>query len=119
MLPPPDFLSLLTPETIVCRCEEVTARTLREGLARGCSSMNALKGATRIGMGLCQGRNCLRTLADLVARERRCQPADLAYPRARPPARPVRLGDLLGEDIAPAASSATNRPERRCRTLCR
>ena len=107
---PADFLSLLTPETIVCRCEEVTARQLLDGLGRGLTSINALKGATRITMGACQGRNCLGTLADLVARERRCGPVDLAYPQARPPARPVRLGDLLGEDIPPAASDATTLP---------
>ena len=108
--PPADFLSLLTPETIVCRCEEVTARQLLDGLGRGLTSINALKGATRITMGACQGRNCLRTLADLVARERRCTPVDLAYPQARPPARPVRLGDLLSEDIPPAAPHATSLP---------
>jgi thioredoxin reductase len=101
--PPSDFQSLVTPETLVCRCEEVTAAQLLDGLGRGFASMNALKGATRIGMGSCQGRNCLGTLADLLARERRCGPADLAYPHARPPARPVRLGDLLNEEISPAA----------------
>jgi thioredoxin reductase/bacterioferritin-associated ferredoxin len=108
--PLPDFLSLLTPETIVCRCEEVTAGQLLEGLARGFTSINALKGATRIGMGVCQGRNCLRTLADLVARERQSLPADLVYPQARPPARPVRLGDLVREDIPPAAPPGMSLP---------
>lgn len=108
--PPPGFLSLLTPETIVCRCEEVTTGQLLDGLGRGFTSINALKGATRIGMGVCQGRNCSRTLADLVARERQCELADLAYPQARPPARPVRLGDLLREEIPPAAPPAMPLP---------
>jgi glycine/D-amino acid oxidase-like deaminating enzyme len=35
--PPPNFLSLLTPETVVCRCEEVTAGQLLGGLERGAS----------------------------------------------------------------------------------
>jgi NADPH-dependent 2,4-dienoyl-CoA reductase/sulfur reductase-like enzyme len=100
--PPGDFLSLLTPETIVCRCEEVTAGQLLEGLSRGLASINALKAATRITMGPCQGRNCQRALAELVARERGCGLADLAYPQARPPARLVRLGDLMSEEIPPA-----------------
>jgi NADPH-dependent 2,4-dienoyl-CoA reductase/sulfur reductase-like enzyme len=101
--PPPDYLALLTPETVVCRCEEVTAGRLADGFSRGFTSLNALKGATRIGMGVCQGRNCLRTLGDLVAREQRCEVRDLAHPRARPPARPVRLGDVLGEEMSPPA----------------
>jgi D-hydroxyproline dehydrogenase subunit alpha len=108
--PPADFLSLLTPETIVCRCEEVIAGQLLEGLGRGLMSINALKAVTRITMGRCQGRNCLRTLSDLVARERGCGPADLAYPQARPPARPVRLGDLVSEDIPPAAPPEMSLP---------
>jgi NADPH-dependent 2,4-dienoyl-CoA reductase/sulfur reductase-like enzyme len=97
---PADFLSLLTPETVVCRCEEVAADQLLDALARGPASVDAVKAGTRAGMGRCQGRNCLGTVADLVARARGCLPPDLAYPRPRPPARPVRLGDLVGEDIA-------------------
>jgi D-hydroxyproline dehydrogenase subunit alpha len=101
--PPPDFLSLLTPETVVCRCEEVTAGQLLGGLERGPHSIEAVKTLTRVTMGRCQGRNCLGTVAALVARARRSRAADLAYPRVRPPARPVRLGDLLAEDLPPAA----------------
>ena len=100
--PPADYLALLTPETIVCRCEEITAAELDSALARGLPGIDAVKAHTRATMGRCQGRNCLGTLADLVARARGCGPADLAWPRPRPPARPVRLGDLLGEDLPPA-----------------
>jgi bacterioferritin-associated ferredoxin len=100
--PPADFLALLTPDTVVCRCEEITAGQLGEALERGIESMDAVKATTRVTMGRCQGRNCARTLADLVARARGCSPADLPYPRPRPPARPVRIGDLLGEDLPPA-----------------
>jgi hypothetical protein len=90
----------------------VTAGQLLAGFARGLGSINALKGATRITMGICQGRSCLGTLADLVARERGCGPADLGYPQARPPARPVRLGDLIGEDLSyfPAEESSRRPP---------
>ena len=100
--PPADYLALLTPETIVCRCEEITAAEHDRALARGRPGIDAVKAHTRVTMGRCQGRNCLGTLADLVARARGCGPADLAWPRPRPPARPVRLGDLLGEDLPPA-----------------
>lgn len=99
--PPPDFLSLLTPETIVCRCEEVTAGQLLDGLGRGLGSIDALKAHTRVTMGRCQGRNCIRTLADLVARESGAAAGMLPYPRARPPARPVRLADLVTDEVSP------------------
>jgi hypothetical protein len=73
----------------------------------------AAQGALRLDQhhhGVCQGRNCLGTLADVVARERRCGSAELVYPQARLPARPVRIGDLLGEDIPPAIPAGPIRP---------
>jgi NADPH-dependent 2,4-dienoyl-CoA reductase/sulfur reductase-like enzyme len=106
-----DFLSLVTPDTLVCRCEEVTADRLLGGLEQGLASIDALKALTRAGMGACQGRNCLGTVAALVARARNCRPADLALPRARPPARPVRLGDLVGEELPPAVLTPGRSPE--------
>ena len=55
----------LPDETIVCRCEEVTAGRLRQELAGGLTSLPALKKATRAGMGRCQGRFCSATIARL------------------------------------------------------
>lgn len=100
--PPPDLLSLVTPETIVCRCEDVTGDEIVERVRDGHRSLDAVKAATRVTMGRCQGRNCLRTVADLVARETGTLVERLAWPRARPPARPVRVGALLSEPLPPA-----------------
>lgn len=97
--PPASFLDLLTADTIVCRCEEVTARDLGTVVEDG---MEPVKATTRVTMGRCQGRNCLATVAALVARARGVSPADLEPPRARPPARPILLGDLLHEPLPPA-----------------
>ncbi len=99
--PPESFLGLLAPETIVCRCEEVTAGEFFQLLSEGVQSVNALKALTRTSMGRCQGRNCLGPLAALVARESGCAPADLVLPPARPPARPIPLEDLLHESLPP------------------
>eukprot|EP01037_Dinobryon_pediforme_P002108 gene2108-2145_t len=43
-------------ETIICRCEEVTAGDIRARAAVGRSGPNQLKAFTRAGMGPCQGR---------------------------------------------------------------
>ena len=98
----PTSSRLLTAETVVCRCEEVTAADMFGALERGHASTDALKAATRAGMGRCQGRNCLRTVAEILARVRGSAAGDIAMPRSRPPARPVRLGDLVGEALPPA-----------------
>ena len=99
--PPSSFLALLTPDTIVCRCEEVTARDLASVIDNGDAGVEPVKTTTRVTMGRCQGRNCLATVAELVARARGLAPAEVEHPRARPPARPIVLGDLLHEPLPP------------------
>jgi glycine/D-amino acid oxidase-like deaminating enzyme len=96
-------------ETIVCRCEEVTARRLREEMAAGLTSIAALKKATRAGMGRCQGRFCAATIARMCPG--RADEESFAAPRAplRPvPAAPLMkeapefLAPLLGDFVAPS-----------------
>jgi bacterioferritin-associated ferredoxin len=80
--------------TIVCRCEEITAGSLRKQISAGASDMNHIRGLLRCGMGPCQGRTCSGTLARLIMEQ--CAQS-LASPvpfRARPPLRPLPLGAL-------------------------
>lgn len=99
--PPTNFLSLVTDDTLICRCEEVTAGQLRQLLRKGIFDMNRLKSLSRIGMGHCQGRNCFGTFAAIVAQELNCKPDDLTLPRVRQPLKPIYVGDLLHEDLPP------------------
>jgi len=61
-------------------------------------------------MGRCQGRNCLATLTALMARARHQSAPDVELPRARPPARPVPMADLLHEALPPARSPEMTLP---------
>jgi glycine/D-amino acid oxidase-like deaminating enzyme len=83
----------LPDETIVCRCEEVTAGRLRAEMAAGLASLPALKKATRAGMGRCQGRFCAATIAAMCPG--RTEPEGFAAPRA--PLRPVPAAPLMRE----------------------
>jgi glycine/D-amino acid oxidase-like deaminating enzyme len=83
----------LTDETIVCRCEEVTAGRLRAELAGGLTSLPALKKATRAGMGRCQGRFCAATIARLCPDA----PDYFAFAAPRAPLRPVPAAPLMFE----------------------
>ncbi|WP_211875918.1 FAD-dependent oxidoreductase [Plastoroseomonas arctica] len=78
--------------TILCRCEEVTAGTLRAAMAEGAQSLPALKRATRAGMGRCQGRFCAESIGRLCGAEAE---ADFSAPRA--PLRPVPIAVLARE----------------------
>lgn len=95
--------------TIVCRCEEITAGTLRAPIRRGATDMNLLRGTLRCGMGPCQGRSCAATVARLLM-ETEAQKAPPPVPfRARPPLRPLPLAALasltgLDPDLAEIVS---------------
>jgi glycine/D-amino acid oxidase-like deaminating enzyme len=83
----------LPDETIICRCEEITAGQLRAEIAGGLTSLAALKKATRAGMGRCQGRFCSAT----VARFCPSTPDDYAFAAPRAPLRPVPAAPLMFE----------------------
>jgi NADPH-dependent 2,4-dienoyl-CoA reductase/sulfur reductase-like enzyme len=85
--------------TIVCRCEEVTAAAVRAAVRLGASGPNQVKAYVRAGMGACQGRLCAHTIAALVASERGIEPKQVPTQNVRPPLKPVHVGDLAGMDI--------------------
>ncbi|MEU9130007.1 NAD(P)/FAD-dependent oxidoreductase [Kitasatospora sp. NPDC048540] len=86
--PGPDWTGWLTPETEVCRCEEVPVRAVREAVAElGARDARSVKLLTRAGMGWCQGRMCGPAVACLAGDGQ--VGAD-----SRPLACPVPLGQL-------------------------
>ncbi len=91
----------LVPEddaTVVCRCEEVTAGMIREGVALGATGPNQLKAYMRCGMGPCQGRMCGLTVAEIIANARGVAVTEVGYYRIRPPIKPLTLGELAAFD---------------------
>lgn len=81
-------------ETIVCRCEELTAGDIRRALEIAAPGANQLKAFTRAGMGPCQGRQCGYTIAHLVAAAQKKSVATVGFYRIRPPLKPLTLGEL-------------------------
>lgn len=84
-------------EVLVCRCEEVSAGTLRSHVALGCTGPNQAKSFGRCGMGPCQGRLCGLTVTEVIAEARGVTPAEVGYYRIRPPIKPITLGELARE----------------------
>ena len=81
-------------DTIVCRCEEVTARQVAETVALGCPGPNQMKSFLRCGMGPCQGRLCGLTVTEIIATERKVSPQEVGYYRLRPPVKPITVAEL-------------------------
>lgn len=85
--PPAHWSEQVTDDTVVCRCEEVTAGRVRAAAGDlGAGDLRTVKLLTRAGMGWCQGRMCGPAVAGLAG----CAPV----PARRPLARPVPLGVL-------------------------
>jgi len=86
---PRAYFPALEQDTLICRCEDVAFGDIAPLLGTG--SANAMKLASRCGMGACQGRNCEPSLLRLAGDSR-----DPGF-TARFPARPVTIADLAGQ----------------------
>lgn len=78
-------------ETLVCRCECVTAGDIRKAVAEGFRDVNEVKRFTRCGMGQCQGRMCGPALAEITAAAQSKAPDAVGCLQVRQPFRPVSL----------------------------
>ncbi|MFE9448127.1 NAD(P)/FAD-dependent oxidoreductase [Streptomyces sp. NPDC006739] len=94
--PPGRWADRVTDDTVVCRCEEVTAGEVRTAVGElGAGDLRTVKLLSRAGMGWCQGRVCAPAVAAVAG----CP----LTPSRRPLARPVPLGvlaDLPEEDVS-------------------
>ena len=92
-------------ETVICRCEEVTAGTIRQHARLGCLGPNQAKAFGRAGMGPCQGRYCGLTVTALLAEANGRTPDETGYYRIRPPLKPVTLGELAAMETSVTESA--------------
>jgi NADPH-dependent 2,4-dienoyl-CoA reductase/sulfur reductase-like enzyme len=106
---PPLWRDRLTPETTVCRCEEVPASAITEAVAGlGAADARTVKLLTRAGMGWCQGRMCGFAVACLAKPDAEApSPQDLLAAARRPLARPVPLGVLADAVSQPVPNEGT------------
>jgi NADPH-dependent 2,4-dienoyl-CoA reductase/sulfur reductase-like enzyme len=93
---PADWVRRPVGETIVCRCEEISAQQIIDVTKQGCSGPNQMKAYIRCGMGPCQGRQCSLTVTELMAREKGLNPSAIGHFRLRPPVKPLTLAELAG-----------------------
>ena len=85
---------MATDDTVVCRCEEITLREIKEAVAEGATEMSEVKRMTRMGMGLCQGRMCGPALQEIMARLTGLPHSSIGHLNPRPPVKPVPFAAL-------------------------
>lgn len=115
----PGWQEWVTDDTVVCRCEEVSAGELRrKATATGSASLRSQKLSTRAGLGICQGRMCGRSVEQLLATRVGVERLDGGRVDRRPIHAPIRLGELAGRsgpsaDAGPNTVCVGSRPTRR------
>ncbi|MFN4130799.1 MAG: (2Fe-2S)-binding protein, partial [Paracoccaceae bacterium] len=87
-------------DTLICRCEEISAGQIRAGLGEQPGHAGTLKRATRVGMGRCQGRYCGPVAAGLVATATGKQMDERSYFAPRVPIKPVAISAILAAEEA-------------------
>ncbi len=95
---PHQFVADTADSTVVCRCEGVTAATLRASVSvANATETNRAKAFSRVGMGRCQGRYCGNASAEIVA-ALRGQPVECAGRlRGQAPVKPLSVGTVKAE----------------------
>jgi NAD(P)H-nitrite reductase large subunit len=97
--PPVNAAQHWPDDMTVCRCEDVTAGTMRACIRSGLATeVNRLKSLTRIGMGRCQGRMCGESAIALLAAETGKPLADVGRLRSQAPIKPIPITPMLYDD---------------------
>jgi NADPH-dependent 2,4-dienoyl-CoA reductase/sulfur reductase-like enzyme len=94
---PEAMVRSLPDEAIVCRCENVTAGSIRETVEHGGGEANRMKSLSRAGMGRCQGRYCQLAAVELVVAQAGCTADAVGRFRGQAPVRPAPIGAFLRE----------------------
>ncbi|VVE87312.1 NAD(P)/FAD-dependent oxidoreductase [Pandoraea bronchicola] len=96
---PEDPSACWPDDMLVCRCEEVDARTLRDCVRHdGVTEINRLKALTRVGMGRCQGRMCGEAACHLLAQASGQTLAQVGRLRAQAPIKPIPIAPMLFDE---------------------
>lgn len=106
------YVEHVSDDTIVCRCERVTAGEIRELVRQGYRDMNELKVVTRAGMGSCGAKTC-NQLIHRIFREEGVPSRDVADHTRRPLFIEVSLGVFAGEDPTNENIAPPGREERK------
>jgi bacterioferritin-associated ferredoxin len=83
-------------KTILCLCHDVTEDDVRRAVADGYVHPETIKRYTAAFMGPCQGRWCADLVMEAIAGALGRPVEELRPATSRPPAYPVRMGELAG-----------------------
>jgi len=98
---PHEHAAHLPDDTVVCRCEVISAGELRECVrGKDAHEVNRAKAFSRVGMGRCQGRYCGHAAAEIIAAASGTPIAEVGRIRTQAPVKPLQMNVLQAEPDA-------------------
>ena len=89
----------ISDDTVVCRCEVITAGEIRKlAVQNGATEINRNKAFGRAGMGRCQGRYCGHATAEIIAAATATPIEQVGRLRGQAPVKPISIGVGANED---------------------
>ena len=85
-------------DIIICRCNEVSIKEIRETIKNGARTVRDVKRRTRAGMGLCQGRTCGKMVARIIVNELKIPIEEVEMDTQRIPVRPVKIKNFSSKE---------------------
>ncbi len=96
---PARLIPAIDDDIIVCRCEAISAKSIREAASKyGAAEVNRCKALTRAGMGRCQARLCAPNIAELIADELNLPVEAVGRLRGQAPIKPLSIGLIRSAD---------------------
>lgn len=96
---PHEAAAAVPDDTVVCRCEAITAGELRRVVHEaGSREINRAKAFSRVGMGRCQGRYCAHAGAEIVAAAAGVPVAEVGRLRTQAPVKPLPMSTREVDD---------------------
>ncbi|MBO8174495.1 MAG: (2Fe-2S)-binding protein [Thermococcus sp.] len=90
-------LEKVNPEEVfICGCD-VTLKDILDLIDQGITDIQLIKRLTHVGMGFCQGRYCIDTVAQVIAWKTEKDLKEIKLPDARMPVRPVKMKVMANE----------------------
>ncbi|MBI1774128.1 MAG: FAD-dependent oxidoreductase [Proteobacteria bacterium] len=92
---PAHLAAELADDTVICRCEVITAGELRRAARElGALEVNRAKAFSRVGMGRCQGRYCGLAAAEMLAAALKVPVEQVGRLRGQAPVKPVAIATV-------------------------
>ena len=95
-------------QSIICRCSDITITQIQDLISQGFTTIDEIKRASRLGMGPCQGRNCVPLVMAELSRATGKTANELNPGASRPVVKSISLGTVAEYEEIPNDKEVSN-----------